>query len=159
MSTEVTIAPKERVNITFKASTGDSQAEIELPLKILMIGDYTGKQDSTPLEERQAISIDKDNFNEVLSKQNIELSFVVSNKLTSEEDAELPVSIKLGSLRDFEPANVAGQVPELKQLVDLRNALTALKGPLGNVPAFRRKLETLIKDEDLRAKLIQEITK
>ena len=33
---------------------------------------------------------------------------------------------------------------ELKTLLDLRNALNALKGPLGNVPAFRKKIQSLL---------------
>jgi type VI secretion system protein ImpB len=39
----------------------------------------------------------------------------------------------------------------------LRTALTALKGPLGNVPAFRKKLTDILKDDDAREKLIQEL--
>jgi len=66
-----TVAPKERVNITYKAQVGDAQEESELPLKILMVGDYTLKHDDTPLEERKPINIDKDNFNDVMAKQNL----------------------------------------------------------------------------------------
>ncbi len=36
---EQTVAPKERVNITYKAKVGDAQEERELPLKILAVGD------------------------------------------------------------------------------------------------------------------------
>ena len=53
MSKEQSVAPKERVNITYKPATGDAQEEVELPLRILMMGDYTGKRDDTPLEERK----------------------------------------------------------------------------------------------------------
>ena len=37
------VAPKERVNIVYKSTTGDQSEDVELPLKMLMIGDYTGK--------------------------------------------------------------------------------------------------------------------
>jgi len=62
MAKEQSVAPKERVNITYKAATGNAQEEKELPLKVLAIGDYTGRPDDRTLEERKPISIEKDNF-------------------------------------------------------------------------------------------------
>jgi type VI secretion system protein ImpB len=41
MAKEGSVAPKERINVTFKPATGGAQEEIELPLKLLAIGDYT----------------------------------------------------------------------------------------------------------------------
>ena len=39
----------------------------------------------------------------------------------------------------------------------LREALVALKGPLGNVPAFRRHLQHLLTDQQARKQLAQEL--
>ncbi len=63
---EGSIAPKERVNITYKPATGDAKEEVELPLKLLVMGDFTLKEDDTMLEDREPISVDKNNFNDVL---------------------------------------------------------------------------------------------
>ena len=41
MSKEGSVAPKERVNITYKPAIGNAKEEVELPLKLLMLGDYT----------------------------------------------------------------------------------------------------------------------
>lgn len=41
MSKEGSVAPKERVNITYKPAIGNAKEEVELPLKMLMLGDYT----------------------------------------------------------------------------------------------------------------------
>lgn len=41
MAKEGSVAPKERINVTFKPATGGAQEDIELPLKLLAIGDYT----------------------------------------------------------------------------------------------------------------------
>lgn len=38
MAKEGSVAPKERINITFKPATGNAQEEIELPLKLLVLG-------------------------------------------------------------------------------------------------------------------------
>ena len=55
-----------------------------------------------------------------------------------------------------EPA-IAQQVPELKKLLDLRAALTALKGPLGNEKAFRNKIQNILNDPGQRNKIINEL--
>jgi len=151
------VAPKERVNIMFKPATGGAQEEIELPLKLLMLGDYSCAEDERPLEDRKPIGVDKDNFNDVMRKQNLNLAFSVPNKLTGEEGDEMAVKLKMETLKDFAPDAIATQVPELNKLMELRNALTALKGPLGNVPAFRRKLEQMVLDDDTRQKMIAEL--
>lgn len=155
---EGTVAPRERVNIVYKSSVGDAQEEIELPLRLLMIGDYTGRADSTPLEDRKPIDINKDNFNDVLRSQNISVTVQVANKLAEKEGEEMPATLKFSHLKDFEPESIVGQVPELKKLMELRQALAALKGPLGNLPEFRKKIQTIIGDKAAREKLAAEIS-
>lgn len=151
------VAPKERVNITYKASVGDAQEETELPLKILMVGDYTGRVDDTPLEERKPISVDKENFSDVMAKQDLKATVSVPDKLSGEKDASLSMSLSFRSLSDFSPEGLVNQVPELKKLLDLRQALTALKGPLGNIPAFRKKIQSLLGDDKARQQLMTEL--
>ncbi|HJZ87864.1 MAG TPA: type VI secretion system contractile sheath small subunit [Polyangia bacterium] len=155
MAKEGSVAPKERVNIVYKPATGNAQEEIELPLKLLMIGDYTGRTDDRPLEERKPINVDKDNFDEVLKSHKLELNIGVTDKLSGE--GEMAVKLSFKKLSDFGPEAIANQVPELKKLLEMRNALTALKGPLGNVPAFRKKIQELLGDEGARKKLLEEL--
>jgi type VI secretion system protein ImpB len=158
MGKEGSVAPKERVNITYKPATGDQQEEVELPLRIMMMGDYTGKADDTPLEERKPINVDKDNFADVMAEQSLSLeNMAVADKLSGEDGAEMNVNLKFGSLKDFTPEGVAEQVPELRQLMMLRNALTALKGPLGNIPKFRKKIQGLLGDDAARERLMSEL--
>jgi type VI secretion system protein ImpB len=156
MAKEGSVAPKERVNIVYKPATGDAQAEVELPLKILMMGDYTMRDDNTPLEERKPINIDKDNFNDVMAKQSLTINANVADKL-SDGGGEMAVTLRFNSLADFGPEGVVNQVPELRKLLELRTALNALKGPLGNIPAFRKKIQGLLGDADGRQKLMSEL--
>ncbi|SJL84312.1 type VI secretion system contractile sheath small subunit [Vibrio palustris] len=157
MSKEGSVAPKERINIKYVPATGDQQAEIELPLKTLVVGDFKGHAEDTPLEERGTVSVDKNNFESVMRESNLQLSTTVKNKLSDEENAEMAVDLNFASLADFSPDSVASQVPELKKLVELREALVALKGPLGNIPAFRDRLQELLTSEDSREKLLAEL--
>ena len=156
MGKEGSVAPKERVNIVYKPATGNAQEEVELPLKILMMGDYTGRADSTPVEERKPINVDKDNFNDVMAKQGLQLNLSVGDKL-SEGGGDMAVTLRFNSLADFGPEGVVNQVPELRKLLELRTALNALKGPLGNIPAFRRKIQGLLGDAEGRQKLMSEL--
>jgi type VI secretion system protein ImpB len=151
------VAPKERVNIVYKSQTGEGQEETELPLKILAVGDFTGRADATPLDERKPINVDKENFNDVLANQKLELAVNVPNRLVDEKDATMNVALRFKRLDDFTPEGIVNQVPELTQLLELRSALTALKGPLGNIPAFRKKIEALLGDEEKRKKLMKEL--
>jgi len=155
MAKEGSVAPKERVNIVYKPATGDAQAEVELPLKLTVLGDFTRRQDDRPLEDRAPISVDKDNFNDVLKAQDVKLDIVVENKLAEEEGASMPVSLSFASMKDFEPDSVATQVPELAELLKLRESLKALKGPLSNIPDFRKKVQEAVKDDAARAQLLE----
>jgi type VI secretion system protein ImpB len=158
MATAGSVAPKERINITYKPATGDAQAEVELPLKLLVVGDYTQRADDRPVEERAPINVDKDNFQEVLKAQKLSLDMSVPNRLQSENsDESLAVSMKFESLADFEPDAIVEKIPELKSILELREALKSLKGPLGNVPDFRKKLQSLVSDEGSRSKLLAEL--
>lgn len=158
MAKEGSVAPKERINVTFKPATGGAQEEIELPLKLMVLGDFTQRADERKIEDRKPISIDKNNFDEVLGKQELNLTFSVANRLQDEQSAdELPVQLRINSMKDFNPAAVVDQVPELKKLMELRDALVALKGPLGNAPAFRKAIESVLADDDSRDRVLGEL--
>ena len=81
----------------------------------------------------------------------------VPDMLSGEKGAELPVTLKFKKLGDFGPDAIAEQVPELKKLLELRSAITALKGPLGNIPAFKKKISALLADDKAREKLVNEL--
>jgi type VI secretion system protein ImpB len=81
----------------------------------------------------------------------------VPDMLSGEKGAELAVNLKFKKLGDFGPDSIAEQVPELKKLLELRQAITALKGPLGNIPAFKKKISNLLADDKAREKLVNEL--
>ena len=161
MSKDGSVAPKERVNIVYKPDTGDQTEGVELPLKMLVMGDFIGREDDKSLDERKAINVDKDNFNDVMEGQGLSLEMSVPNHLSEpkegEEESNLSTKLEFKNMRDFEPDNIVKEVPELKKLLDLRDALTALKGPLGNVPEFRKLIQSLVTDDAARETLIKEL--
>ena len=159
MASEGSVAPKERVNIVYSSDTGGAQEQVELPLKQLVIGDFTLREDDTPVEDLKPIRVDKDNFTDVLKGQNLSLQLAVPNHLAvnAPEDEQIPVSLTFQSIRDFEPDAIVAQVPELQQLIALRDSLKALKGPMGNLPEFRKQLQALMNDDGARERLLSEL--
>jgi len=151
------VAPKERVNIVYKSNTGDQTEDVELPLKLLMLGDFSGKESDTPIEDRDPVNINKDNFNDVMSGMNLSIDLNVNDTLSEKDDDEMSVHLDFKSMQDLSPDSVAQQVPELNSMLEMRKALLALKGPLGNVPAFRKTIQSILNDDDSRAVIMQEL--
>lgn len=132
-----------RVHITYDVETGGAIELKELPFVVGVLGDFTG-QPTEPLpklKDRKFVEVNPDNFDSVLEGMKPHLAFSVENKLSDEPDApNLKINLNFKSMDDFEPENVARQVPPLKQLLDLRQRLSDLRGSLqGN-----DKLEELL---------------
>ncbi|MFK2823980.1 type VI secretion system contractile sheath small subunit [Arcobacter sp. YIC-80] len=150
-------SPKERINVTYKPAIGDATEDVEIPYKMTLLGEYNPNEEKVPVEEKKAIKIDKSNFNDVLKAQNLSVTFNVDNKLVEDENASLNVDLKINSVKDFSPEKIVENVPEMKVLMQLRQSLMALKGPLGNVPAFRKAIESAISSKEERDKLMSEL--
>lgn len=157
MASQGSVAPKERVNIVYRPATEGAQEEVELPLKLLVLGDFTLRDDDTPLDELTPINIDKDNFNDVLAAQAPQLQLQVPDLLQSRRGEVLQLDLRFRHLQDFSPDCLVKQVPQLQTLLQLREALKALKGPLSNIPAFRRRLQDILSDPQSRERLIAEL--
>ena len=152
---ENSVAPKERINITYKTKTNHQEADVELPLKLMVMANLTGYND-TPLEEREVVSINKINFDQVMQKMDIKTNFTVENKLGLGSD-EINIELKISNMKDFSPDNIAKQIPEINQLLELRKALVSLKGPMGNIPDFRKAVLDALKDKKTKQELLLEI--
>lgn len=134
-----------RVHVTYDVEIGDAIELKELPFVMGVLGDFTG-QPTEPLarlRDRKFVEVNPDNFDQVLEGMKPHLSFSVENKLSEDADApNLKVDLHFKSMDDFSPENVARQVKPLKELLDLRQKLSDLRGNLqGN-----DKLEELLLD-------------
>ncbi|WCH38617.1 type VI secretion system contractile sheath small subunit [Aeromonas salmonicida] len=87
-----TVAPKERINIKYVPATGGQQAEIELPLTMMVVGNMKGRTEETPIEERQTVSIDKNNFSSVMKESALELKFSVPNGVVAQISQQIMIS-------------------------------------------------------------------
>ncbi|EQA1703818.1 type VI secretion system contractile sheath small subunit, partial [Cronobacter dublinensis] len=129
---------------------------VELPLKLLVTGDFSNGQENRPLSERKKIDVNKNNFDSVLGEFAPAVSLAVENTLAG-DGREENIRLSFRRMKDFEPEQVARQIPPLKAMLAMRNLLRDLKSNLLDNATFRKELETILKDpalsEDLRAEL------
>ena len=123
----------------------------------MMLGDYTGKESEVPVEDRDPININKDNFNDVMSGMNLSMDLNIHDTLSEQDDDEMSVHLDIKSINGLGPDSIAKQVPELNDMLEMRKALLALKGPLGNVPAFRKTIQKILNDDETRSVIMQEL--
>jgi type VI secretion system protein ImpB len=148
--------PKSRVSITLDLHTGGAQKKVELPLKLVVAGDFSAGREQAPLAERKKVNIDKNNFDAVLADYAPDLKAAAPNTLV-DDGSDLPVSLAFRSMKDFEPEQVARQIPQLQALLAMRNLLRDLKSNLLDNGTFRREFEKILKDRHLSERLRNEL--
>lgn len=148
--------PKARVNIQLSVHTGGAQKKVELPLKMVVAGDYSNGREQRPLSEREKINVNKNNFDSVLADFAPDISLSVANTLAG-DGSEEGVSLRFREMKDFEPEQVARQIPQLKAMLAMRSLLRDLKANLLDNITFRKELEKILLDPALSAELRAEL--
>jgi type VI secretion system protein ImpB len=132
------VAPKERINIVYQPATGGRKEQVELPLKMMVLGDFSGKKD-TNLSDRNASEVSTPSVDGLMASMDVAADYSVSNTLTGK--GEIKVNLEFNSMKDLTPGAVMDQVPELKKMLGLRDALKALRAPIGNSSDFRKLID------------------
>jgi len=148
-----------RVQITYDVEVGDAIEIKELPFVMGVLGDFTG-QPSEPLprlKDRKFVEVNPDNFDAVLESMRPRLAFTVDNKLSEDADSKLSVDLRFKNLDDFSPDQVARQVKPLKELLDLRERLSDLRGSMQGNDKLEELLRDAVTNTDKLAKLKSEI--
>ena len=148
--------PPARINLFLEVLTDGAKKKMELPLRMLVMGDFLGQETGEDVADREIINVNKDNFQDVLRSSELGAEYTVADKLRG-GDNELKVNLKFDSMNAFNPDQVARQIPELSKLLAARNLLQDLRNRLISMGDFRRQLESVIKDKDQREKLLGEL--
>ena len=149
-----------RVQISYEVNTGDAIEIKEIPFVMGVLGDFTG-QPTEPLEElkkRKFVDVTPNNFDDVLAKMKPHLAFSVENKLSDAPDAgKLKVDLNFRALEDFDPENVARQVPALREMLDMRRKLADLRGSLQTNDALEKELQDVVNSTERMTQLKAEL--
>jgi len=149
-----------RVQITYDVEVGDAIEIKELPFVMGVLGDFTGQpeQPLPRLRDRKFTEVNPDNFDTVLEGMKPHLAFSVENKLSEDPEAgQLKVDLHFKSMDDFSPENVAKQVKPLKEMMDLRQRLSDLRGTLQTNDKLDEVLMETMKDKSKMDKLKSEL--
>jgi type VI secretion system protein ImpB len=149
--------PKARINLKLDLHTGGASKKTELPLKLLLAGDFSHGQASAPLSERKKVNLHKNNLDAVLADYSPTVNLTVKNTLAA-DGSEDNVTLTFRSMKDFTPEQVSRQIPQLKAMLSMRNLLRDLKANLLDNQAFRKELEKILLDPALSAELRAELS-
>ena len=150
--------PPARVNIKLDIDKGGAQKKLELPFKMLVLGDFSQKGDTTHLVDKEKININKDNFNQVMESMDLGLNMSVENKINP-GGGDIKVDLKFKNMKSFDPLEVVKQVPQLSKLLAARNLIKDLKSNLMDNKEFRKKLESVMHDKTAMDSLVAELDK
>lgn len=145
---------KPKVHITYEVAKPDGTQELkELPFVVGVMADLSGHPDPQAplpkLSQRKMVSIDRDNFDEVLKGMKPRLAIEVDNTLNPKEQS-LKVELRFSKLGDFDPDKVAEQV--MPELLEARRKLKELRSLAEVRPDLADDLQALLEKTEIRDK-------
>jgi type VI secretion system protein ImpB len=150
---------RPRVHITYNVETEDGREIKELPFVMGIIGDFSGNlaEELPPLEERNFVEINRDNFDDVMRRMNVGLKLEDVENTIKGDKSTFNLELKFKSIRDFEPANIVQQVKPLRELLEMRNRLRDLASKVDRSAELDSILEKVLKNTDDLQKLSAEL--
>lgn len=138
-----------RVHITYDVHTGGAIEKREIPFVVGVLAGLSGHpvKPLPRLKDRKFTEIDRDNFDQVMAKQEPRLAFRVDNKLAN-DGSRLGLELKFRKMSDFDPENVVKQVEPLRQLLELRTKLSNLRSSLYGNDKLDSVLQEVIRNTD-----------
>jgi type VI secretion system protein ImpB len=139
---------KPRVHISYEVETEGAAVVRELPFVMGVLGDFAGDptEPLKPLAERKFVQIDRDNFNDVMGKIAPGLNLKVDNTLAG-DGSQMGVQLKFKSIEDFEPQNVAQQIPAVAAMLETRAKLRDLMSKVDRSDELEALLEQVLQDK------------
>jgi type VI secretion system protein ImpB len=142
-----------RVHISLDVDKGDSDEAKELPFVMGVVSDLSGtpmKRNEKgelvpvplrPLRDREFTEITKENFGKVMKSMNVAEIIEAENTIKGDGSTS-KFALTFEDMSSFDPVRVAEQIPELKDLLDLRDKLKQLEAMAG----VNGKLEDVLKE-------------
>jgi type VI secretion system ImpB/VipA family protein len=147
--------PKSRISLTYDTRQPDQpKKEKELPLRLLVVGDLSGRANKPEgpaapadkpddLESRPIHNLNRANLDAVMAKMNVSVTLAGVANHVDKEGAPFDVTVPLKSMSDFEPGNMVGLIEPVAKLLEIRKLILDLQGQVDNNKLFRRLVREL----------------
>lgn len=147
-----------RIQITYDVEIGDAIEKKELPFVVGVMSDLSGNPENPlpNLKERKFVEIDRDNFLDIMAIINPRLTIRVANKLST-ESSEVSFEILFKSMEDFEPQNIAKNIPDLLDLFNRRNLLKDLLTKMDGNDKLENLFTKVMKSKEMQEQLAKEV--
>jgi type VI secretion system protein ImpB len=144
-----------RVQIEYDVELYGAEKKVQLPFVMGVLSDLSGKptEPLPPVADRSFVSVDVDNFDQVMKSMKPRVSFSVANLLT-EQGGNLAVDLTFEKMDDFSPGAVARSVDGLKELLEARQQLANLLTYMDGKTGAGNLISQVIKDEALLKSLV-----
>ena len=152
--------PKSRLTLTYKTEVNGAQQDVDLPLRLAILGDFSGgtsKDRQVELDERRIRNLSGSNTDAVMKDMGISLKMTVENKVDPDKAEEMDVNLSINGIKSFNPEQVAKQVPKLNGLLMLKELLEEMTSNVDNRKEFRKLLNELLQDQDALNSLKEEL--
>jgi type VI secretion system protein ImpB len=159
------MVPKSRISLTYDTRQPDQpRQEKELPLRLLVVGDLTGRawqaengagQSKEDFEQRAIHDLNGRNLDAVMAKLDFKIEIKGVANRTEKGGSPVDVTIPVRSMASFEPGQVVGHIPSAQRLLNVRNLLRELQAYVDNNKQFRRLVRDLT--SPARAQLLEEL--
>jgi len=148
-----------RVQIAYDVEHYGSPTTIELPFVMGVVADLAGdsetKEASKPIGDRKFVETDAGRFPKFMEALSPRVKARVKNTLPGKEgedaDEELFVDLSFQSMSDFTPDKVAQQVPQLNELLKMRQQLEELLSYMDGRVDAEKRIAQLLANEPLLA--------
>ena len=144
-----------RVQIAYQ-DPYNSEKMVELPFVMGVMSDLSGNDpgvEKPAVEDRSFVDVTKDTLDDFMESIQPGVSFNTENRLDPDSGSKLGVSLRFEKMEDFEPAQIARQIPALKKLLEAREQLANLQRYMSSKPKAQEHIKKLLNDPELMAAL------
>ncbi len=141
---------QQRVRL-FIYPEGPENEGVELPYRVLVIGNFSGSDDRDPLQASKSLADrsiyrirKREDFDTVLQEIDPWLTFTVPNRISADEKSEVEIRLDFKSIRDFHPDAIVTKVPILSALLEKRKQILHAKLMMLTDPEPKEKLQQFL---------------
>lgn len=139
-----------RVHIAYQDPI-DAEKNVELPFVMGVMSDLSGNapgKEKPAVEQREFEKVTSHTLDTYMQeKVQPGLAFMVDNKLDGGE-GKMGLNLRFNSMDDFEPAQIAKQVPALNELLEARQQLADLLLYMTSKPKAQEQIKELLNDPE-----------